>query len=28
VWLCWRLSDPEVAWWHGTDEGYASRKPW
>ncbi|MGH2456947.1 MAG: DUF2203 domain-containing protein [Candidatus Limnocylindria bacterium] len=28
VWLCWRLSDPEVAHWHGTDEGYASRKPW
>ena len=28
VWLCWRLADPEVAYWHGTDEGYASRKPW
>lgn len=28
VWLCWRLADPEVAFWHGTDEGYASRKPW
>ena len=28
VWLCWRLADPEVAFWHGTDEGYATRKPW
>ena len=28
VWLCWRLADPAVAFWHGTDEGYASRKPW
>ncbi len=27
IWLCWRLSDPELAFWHGTDEGYASRKP-
>ena len=28
VWLCWRLSDPIVAFWHGTDEGYATRRPW
>ena len=28
VWLCWRLSDPQVAHWHGTDEGYATRRPW
>lgn len=28
IWLCWRLSDPRVAFWHPTDEGYASRKPW
>lgn len=28
VWLCWRLADPAVAFWHGTDEGYATRKPW
>jgi hypothetical protein len=28
VWLCWRLSDPTVAFWHGTDEGYATRRPW
>lgn len=25
--LCWRMSDPDLAWWHGTDEGYLSRKP-
>ncbi|HSM37787.1 MAG TPA: DUF2203 domain-containing protein [Candidatus Limnocylindrales bacterium] len=28
VWLCWRLADPAVAHWHGTDEGYATRRPW
>ncbi len=27
VWLCWRLSDPELAFWHATDEGFATRKP-
>jgi hypothetical protein len=28
VWLCWRLADPQVAYWHGTHEGYATRRPW
>ena len=28
VWLCWRLADARVAFWHPTDEGYASRRPW
>jgi hypothetical protein len=28
VWLCWRLADVAVAYWHGTDEGYATRRPW
>ena len=28
IWLCWRLSDARVAHWHGTNEGYASRRPW
>ena len=28
VWLCWRLADPSVSFWHGTDEGYAKRRPW
>lgn len=27
IWLCWRLSDPELAHWHGTDEGFSTRKP-
>lgn len=27
AWLCWRLSDPELAFWHTTREGYASRRP-
>jgi hypothetical protein len=28
VWLCWRLADESVSHWHGTDEGYASRRRW
>ena len=28
VWLCWRLADPRVAFWHRSDEGYATRRPW
>jgi len=28
VWLCWRLADPRVAFWHRTDEGYSTRRPW
>jgi hypothetical protein len=27
VWLCWRLGEDRVDWWHGTDEGFAGRKP-
>ncbi len=27
AWLCWRLDDAELAWWHTTHEGYASRRP-
>ncbi|MGH2445226.1 MAG: DUF2203 domain-containing protein [Candidatus Limnocylindria bacterium] len=27
AWLCWRLSDPDLAHWHTTREGYASRRP-
>ena len=26
VLLCWRLGEDEVAFWHGTDEGFAGRK--
>ena len=27
VWLCWRLGEPEVAYWHPIDEGFGSRRP-
>ncbi|MDQ2690343.1 MAG: DUF2203 domain-containing protein [Chloroflexota bacterium] len=27
AWLCWRLADPELAWWHTTSEGFSSRRP-
>ena len=27
VWLCWCLGEDRVGFWHGTDEGYASRRP-
>ena len=27
VWLCWRLGEDHVEYWHGTDEGFAGRKP-
>jgi hypothetical protein len=28
AWLCWRLADAELAFWHSTTEGFANRKPW
>jgi hypothetical protein len=28
VWLCWRLAEPAVAFWHAVDEGFTSRQPW
>jgi hypothetical protein len=27
VWLCWRVGEDAVEWWHGLEEGYAGRKP-
>ncbi|MEP7082135.1 MAG: DUF2203 domain-containing protein [Chloroflexota bacterium] len=27
AWLCWRLEDPDVGWWHTTREGFSSRQP-
>jgi len=27
VLLCWRRGEARIAHWHGTDEGYAQRKP-
>lgn len=27
VYLCWREPEPEVAWWHPRDTGFAGRRP-
>jgi hypothetical protein len=27
VYLCWVLGEPEVAFWHGLDAGFAGRQP-
>ena len=27
VHLCWKLDEPEIAWWHPTDTGFAGRRP-
>ena len=27
AWLCWRLSDPELEYWHTTSEGFSARQP-
>lgn len=27
IYLCWRLGEPSVDFWHGTDTGFASRQP-
>jgi hypothetical protein len=27
VWLCWRLGEPEVGFWHDLDAGFAGRRP-
>jgi hypothetical protein len=27
VFLCWRLGESHIAFWHGTNEGFAGRKP-
>ena len=27
AWLCWCLADPDLAFWHTTREGFASRRP-
>jgi hypothetical protein len=27
VLLCWKVGEPEVAFWHGPEEGFAGRKP-
>ena len=27
VWLCWRLGEDDVAFWHAHDEGFSGRRP-
>jgi hypothetical protein len=27
VWLCWRLGEPDVGYWHSHDEGFSNRRP-
>ena len=27
IWLCWRLGEDAIAWWHETNVGFEGRKP-
>ena len=27
AYLCWKLGEPAIRFWHGVDEGFAGRKP-
>lgn len=27
VLLCWQVLEPDIAWWHGLEEGFGGRKP-
>ena len=27
IYLCWRLDEDEIGWWHETDAGFAGRQP-
>jgi len=27
VYLCWKLGEPAIAWWHELDAGFAGRRP-
>lgn len=26
-WLCWLAGEPEIAWWHWPEDGFAGRRP-
>ncbi|HEX7491512.1 MAG TPA: DUF2203 domain-containing protein [Candidatus Limnocylindrales bacterium] len=26
IWLCWRLGEPQVMWWHEASEGFDARR--
>ena len=26
IWLCWRLGESDIEWWHELDEGFAGRR--
>ena len=27
AYFCWRLGEPEVAWWHSSEDGFIGRRP-
>jgi hypothetical protein len=27
IWLCWRLGEGDIDWWHEFDSGFSSRRP-
>jgi hypothetical protein len=27
AYLCWRLGEPEIAWWHSSEDGFIGRRP-
>ncbi|HWP62791.1 MAG TPA: DUF2203 domain-containing protein [Candidatus Binatia bacterium] len=27
IWLCWRLGEDEITWWHELEAGFAGRRP-
>ena len=27
IWLCWRLGEDDIAWWHEANAGFESRQP-
>ena len=27
VWLCWKLGEGPIAWWHELEDGFAGRRP-